>query len=98
MEKYSKMIDEIVAKGEPVADTLIGMLELASRFKVLVKKHMIPTGNGITQSALRKRDKEGIKSQKHILKEWDKRFKLGTFAPKLGTVHKSRTKCSRRKK
>jgi hypothetical protein len=55
------MIDEIAAKGKPVADTLIEMLELASRFKVLVKKHMIPAGNGrkvseLRNNALRKKD------------------------------------------
>ena len=61
MERYSNMIDEIAAKGKPVADTLIEMLELASRFKVLVKKHMIPAGNGrkvseLRNNALRKKD------------------------------------------
>ena len=49
-----------------------------------LSQKMYQTCDKITLPALRKRDKEGIKSQKHILRELDK---------KMG-VHKPRTKRS----
>ena len=44
LKRYSEMIDEIAAKGKPIADTLIEMLALASLYNVTAKR-MIPVRN-----------------------------------------------------
>jgi hypothetical protein len=76
--EYQKKMDKIIKMRKPVAHTLIEMLEEAGKYNICDKN---------TLSALRKRDKEGIKSQKHIFKEWDKKRgvpRMGTLVPFSG--------------
>jgi len=41
MQKYNKIMSEIIKKGKPVSDTLIEMLEEAGKYKLTAKKKVI---------------------------------------------------------
>jgi hypothetical protein len=82
MSKYNKIMAGIIKKGKPISDTLIELLEEAGKYD-------------ITQTALRKRDKAGIKSQKHILNEFSK-ARLVKIQPKVCKPRKLRRKQSTR--
>ena len=66
MKEYNKLCDRIIAMGMPVHETLIKLLEEASRYTMSQK-----AGKNC-DNYLKKMDKAGIKSQKRIFKELTK--------------------------
>ena len=66
--EYNKKMAHIIELGLPIEQTFIRMLDVAARYTVVG----VPVNNRQVR-AQKKLDKLGIKSQKHILKAWDKK-------------------------